>query len=327
MRNPAVAACLFCSLTTTALCAPEASQERPWTGVNGATFLGTYARTLDQGKKVQFLTSEGKIVTVAVENLSEKDREIIRAFEGKGPAKPAPAAASKEAFKELPVAARMRIPTLKPKDFGGTDDESVVDALWVSLLWWDATGIVPIPKTGDTGRKATWLHKELSRYVAKGGKGAASLQEAQRGVGEYFNKRLEETATCKCEIRNVFEPGELAKLATGNDIVILRMTMTYSNARDFVVAGVLESMEADGSFVMHLFGERFTGRMAANPEREPERPGEKTHELTLSDREKMPEHYKTQGARFYFGENSWNGVLLMTPYVYKTPGKKAPIPG
>ena len=85
-------------------------------------------------------------------------------------------------------------------------------------------------------------------------------------------------------------------------------------------------MRPDGTFVMHLFGERFTGRMAANPERNPETPGEKTYELTLADREKMPEHYQTQGARFYFGEHSWNGVLVMTPYIYKTPGKKAPVP-
>ena len=165
-HNTVGAALLFCSLTASALCAPGVSQERHWTGVNGATFLGTYARTLDQGKKVQFLTSEGKVVTVALENLCEKDRELILSFEGKAPAKPAPAAAIKEAFKELPVAARMRIPTLKPKDFGGTDDESLVDALWVSLLWWDATGIVPIPKTGDIERKAEWLHKELSRYIS-----------------------------------------------------------------------------------------------------------------------------------------------------------------
>lgn len=298
--------------------------------MNGATFLGTFVRTMDQGKKVQFLTSEGKVLAVAFENLSEKDREIVLLFEGKAPAKPVPAAVSKEtskeAFKELPVAARMRIPTLKPEDFGGTDDESLVDALWVSLLWWDATGIVPVPKSGDIERKAAWLHKELSRHISSGGKGAASLQDAQRGIGEYFEKRLEETGTCKCVIRNVTDPGQLAKLATGNDIVILRMTMTYSNARDFVVAGVLESMEADGTFVMHLFGERFSGKMAANPERKPETPGEKTHELTLADRDKMPEHYKTQGARFFIGDHSWNGALVMTPYIYKTPGKKAPVP-
>jgi hypothetical protein len=210
--------------------------------VNGATFLGTFVRTLDQGKKVQFLTSEGKVLAVAFENLSEKDREIVLLFEGKAPAKPAPEkaspAASKDAFKELPVAARMRIPTLKPEDFGGTDDESLVDALWVSLLWWDATGLVPIPKTGDIERKAAWLHKELSRHIPGGGQSAATLQDAQRGIGEYFEKRLEETGTCKCAIRNVAEPGELAKLATGNDIVIMRITMTYSNARDFVVTGV-----------------------------------------------------------------------------------------
>ena len=84
------------------------------------------------------------------------------------------------------------IPERKPEDFGGTDNEALVDALWVSLLWWTAFNVMPVPKTGDFERKAEWLHKELTRYVAASGSSSATLEETKEGLEKYFSKRLED---------------------------------------------------------------------------------------------------------------------------------------
>lgn len=324
------AAAFFLCLATPALRAdPQPGVERVWTGVNGKTFHGVFARTFeDGGKKAQFITSAGKVVSVAIENLSEKDREIILVFEGKAPAKPAADVADTgDSFKKLPIADRTKIPALKPEDYGGTDDESIVDALWVSLMWWDAEGIMPVPKGGDMERKAEWLHKELTRNISRGGRGASSLEEAKEGVTEYFEKRLEETGACKAVISTMPDVASLSRFTAGNSIVALKMSMTYSNSRVFSVASVLESMEPDGSFVMHMFGRRFAGKMTASPHKRPGSPETPMYVVTLNTPEAMPDHYRTQGATFFFGDQAWNGALVLEPYVYKEPGKKAPIPG
>jgi hypothetical protein len=329
-KLPIIAAFLFASLITSALCDPQPGQERTWTGMNGKTFLGVFARTFeDGGKKAQFIGSTGKTVTVAFDNLSEKDREIILVFEGKAPAKPAPVAAlTEDSFRKLPVADRKIIPMLKPEDFGGRDDESFVDSLWVSLLWWDAAGIMPVPKSGDTDRKAKWLHKELTSILPIDGRSAVSLEEAESGVKEYFEKRLEDTGTCKAVILRSVDADSLSRLAKGNSIVVLKMKMTYSNEREYSQTAALESMEPDGTFVMHMFGRRFTGKMTARPGNvKPAVAGEKAYVISLNNPEAMPDHYRTQEATFSIGVQAWNGALVLDPLVYKESGKEAPDPG
>jgi hypothetical protein len=322
----AITLSLVLSLTIRA--APDPTTERTWTGKNGAHFVGTFARTFEQdGRKAQFINSQGKSVIVAFDNLSEADQEIILTFERKAPAETAkPAASHSEFFKELPAADRSKIPPLKPKDLGGTDDEALVDAIWVSLLWWEISGIMPIPKSGDVTRKAEWLHKELSRGISKGGRSSASLEDARDGVAEHFEKRMDDVGTCKATIHPTVDVETLSKLASGNTIVVLKMTMTYSNSRAFSVASALESMEADGSFVIHMFGTRFTGKMTPMPAKgHPVDRLPKPHLITLNNPDAMPDHYRTQGAAFSIGDNSWNGALSLEPLVYKTPGKKPPV--
>ncbi len=303
---------------------PEYWEQRNWTGSNGAVFLGQFVRMMEEGKKVEFLTSSGKVVRTDFDNLSEKDQEVVLVLAGKAPANPkTDPKLLEDALKKLPVGNRSLIPQLKAHDYGARNDESIVDAIWVSVLWWDVSEVVSVPKSGDFKRKAEWLHQELSRYIAKGGRRAASLEDAKEGLGEYFERRLEDTAACKVTISSSQEPADLSKLVTGNDIVILKMSMTYSNDKSYVACGSLESIDENGNFTMNLFGVRMQGKMTLVPD-QPK--GTKMYEAILSDRKNLPEHYLNNEARFFIGKNRWEGTFVMSPYVYKTPGKKFPIP-
>ncbi len=319
-------------LTLALTCLPAFSQteptaERIWTGTNGATFRGTYSRTLDLGAKIEFLTATGKVVRVAIENLSKKDQEVILAFEKTLRGKPEKEAVTEDDFKKLPTADRILIPERHPEDFGGTDDEAIVDSLWVSLLWWNACDVMPVPKSGDFERKAEWLHKELTRYVSRGGRSSASLEKAKEGVEEYFKKRLEDTGACKVTvIQKGLDPENLSGLATGNDIVILKTSMTYASGNTYSICASLESVGKNGSFALHFFGKRFTGNMVVTDKTANQPPHRRSYELVLNDKDKLPQYYKDQQPRFYLSPGSWQGLLVMKPYVYKEEGKPVPLP-
>jgi hypothetical protein len=315
MKLPSLAALLITiSAPQSMAVEPSPAAERTWTGANGASFRGTYSRSLDQGARIEFLTSAGKIAVVNFGNLSKKDQEVILAFE-KGPQDRAPA---EEDFADQPIADRLHFPEKDPKAFGANDDESIVDALWISFLWWDTFKVVPIPEDVREKKKEDWLHKELTRHISKGGRSAASLAEAREGVDKYFTRHLAGKATCKSTvITTPLSAEQLAKLAAENDLVILTLAMNYSNGRDFSAAAVLAKMDADGTFAILLFGNRFTGRLEPAPHRKSWSPEAKSMELVLNDRQEMPEHYLSQGARFYINDASWTGALHLTPFVYK----------
>lgn len=316
-------------ISSAAQAAPSPTDDRTWTGTNGKTFVGFYHRTFDDGgKKVQFIDTAGKPVTVAFENLSEKDRELILVFEGKAPAVPAtPAVDTSEFFKKLPAADRKKFPTVESEEVGATAYESIVHALCGSLLWWDAEGIMPVPKSGDLERKADWLYKELTRSVEERGDETASLQQTKDGLAEYFEKRMEETGSCKSVILTQIDTDILSRIAAGNSIVILKMTMTFADPdKAYATAAALESMTPDGTFVMHLNGRRLTGKMTVAPGKKGERDGAKVYQFAVTNPEAIHEYYKSRGAKFSIANKSWNGVLVVDPFVYKTPGKKAPVP-
>jgi len=352
IRASVLIAALSLAFGALAAAAPDRGEERIWTGTNGSSFRGTYVESMGQGGKIRFFTTAGKIVTVAFGNLSEADQKIIEGFEGK----PAAGAAAKKSafdpdkFKDLPAADRNLMPERKPGDFGGNDDESMVDALWVSLLWWNSFEVMPIPKTGDFDKKAEWLHEELTRHIAPRGRSAASDQETKEGLEKYFSRRLEDIGSCKVStieeavkhdsllvelVKNdpvirasgaFICPLILSKLSKGNDIVIIRLGMTYENGKDYVECAAIEHIAEDGAFSMHMYGKRLTGKMAEVPKAKATKPSwdDKLYEFVINNRDSLPKNYVTEGARFFAYKDT--SGLVLKPYVYKTPGEPAPLP-
>lgn len=318
--------------------AAENPGDRIWTGKNGATFRGVYAETIENGGKIRFFTTNGKMLLVAFGNLIESDQKIILGIEGKAAPgeKQEKSSFDPDAFKVLPIADRGLIPERDPKDFGGTDEEAIVDALWVSLLWWNAFEVMPIPKTGDFDRKAEWLHKDLTRFVGEGRSGTTTLHEAKQGIEKYFSHRLEEKGAVKASILNnrCLMPADLELMTNGNQIVVLKLSMDYGNSDNFSTSAALERASADGTFALHLFGNRHTGRLVeqagekpAYPAQENGKPTEgKVYELVLNDRTSLPERHIENEAKFFINRKSWGGALILEPYVYKVEGEPAPLP-
>lgn len=295
-----------------------------WTGINGKSFRGTFHHLSEGGVKAEFLATDGRILTVALSNLIPTDRERIL-----NPLKPSsnPAApGDSNGFKPVTSPDRKLMPGLDPKVFGGTTDESLVDAMWISLLWWDQTGVLAVPARGDLKDKAEWLHKKLLRSVAAG-VGNVSAEDAQKGVERYFSEELEKVASCRINLEaHEFTATRLAGFLQGANAVVLRMSMKYANGRDYSVSTVLESMSEDGKFVFHVFGRRFSGFLKPMEDGKAGTPGSVPFEYVLDRPGDLPDYYAQNEARFFMGKESWNAAIVLKPYVYLEPGKPVPLP-
>jgi len=322
VRLPVLA---FVSALLVGFAPAQVAPERVWTGVNGKSFRGTLHNLSPDRKKAEFLSSDGKLLSVALDNLIPNDRESILNPSKVTPTEPA-AKGDINQFKPVTSPNRMLTPLLDPKTFGCSTDHSLVDALWISLLWWDQTKVLEIPKKGDLAAKAEWLHKKLTRAVVVGGDNV-SAEDAKKGVEEYFSDELENLAACRVTIdQKDFTPTRLAGYLQDSNAVVMRMSMQYANGRDYAVSSVLESMKEDGKFVIHVFGRRLAGRLKPM-EKEKQMAGAATVTEYVLDRPgDMPEYYGTNGARFFMGMKTWNATLVLKPYVYLTPGKAVPLP-
>ena len=301
------------------------AQERLWTGVSGKSFRGTLHKVAEDGKNAEFLSPDGKMLRVAISHLIGTDQKHVL-----NPAVPPSAEATARAgdsaaFKPSASPNRLMLPTLDPKEFAATGGEGMVDALWISLLWWDQTGVLEVPKKGDLARKGKWLHNRLTRGVSSTTRGSVSAEEAKASIEDYFLKDLKEIATCRVFVESHdFSPQRLAHLVQGPNSVILSMTMIFGSGRDYSPAAVLESMTEDGKFVVHLYGRRFTGRLVSQSQGDAkERAG---YEYVLDNPQNLPAHYITNEAKYYMGNRPWNAAIVFKPYVYLNPGKPASLP-
>ncbi len=315
--------CLYTFGLLVAAAAP--AEERIWTGVNGKTFRGTFLTFEENRTKAVFITSTNQQFIIALENLIPADRDRLTAPDAGMPPVQAPAAAvagapdGGEGFKKLPVANRGLIPALNPKDFGAGDYEALVDAIWIALLWWEKAGILEVPGRGDFEKRAAKLHEKLSREISQGGRSSATLEEGKQGIEAYFKDELEDTAGCRVKIMKDKPTVPLiAGALTDRTAVVMKMSMTYDNRRDFSIAALLESLTPDGNFVFHVFGTRLNGivKTAADG----------SQEWIITNRNAIPDYYRNQGPRFFFNKDQWNGLLLMDPFVYATKGKPLPLP-
>ncbi len=302
-------------LTAAGLLAVSAAptEERVWTGVNGRTFRGTFHIFEENQSKAVFINAANQRVVVALENLIPADRELLLGTT------PTPDEEVGGGFKKLPAPDRSLIPDLDPKDLGARDDEALTDAIWTAILWWELGGIVEVPGRGDFQKRADWLHGQLSRSISRGGRRSALLDDGKEGVDRYFADHLADTAVCRTKlVLNRPTVDEIASQLTGARAVVIKMSMEYDNGRTFSIATTLESLTPDGKFVFHVFGTRLHGTVETSPDG--------NQEWVIANRDDIPAHYQTQGARFLFLDAPWHGLLTLEPFVFATKGKPSPLP-
>ncbi len=203
--------------------------EQLWRGNNGKAFRGTFVAFNEDRSTATFDTSTGKRVTVAVANLIPQHRDILLGTVRRPAPTPPPAPQTGGGFKTLPEPDRSLVPKLAPKDFGSSDQDMLTTAVWSAFLWWDQTGLLEVPGRGNFNKRAENLHEQFARDISKGGRGAASLEDAKAAVEKHFAEHHAETAACRVNITpSPIDSQKLAAALTGANAVILNMTTPIS---------------------------------------------------------------------------------------------------
>lgn len=330
---------LFTALTPMMAIASELSSERLWRSPNGKELRGTWVRTIHDTKQVEILTSPGKLVVIAISNLSEPDRALVAA----GPtSKKASSTANNEggdltSFKEIPALDRDKIPMISQSEFGNKQSDCVPSSFCNFLLWWDQAGVLEIPKRGDFDAKAEWVHSRVARYCVTRNNSGTGVGDAVEGSKDYFEKDIADLATLK--IRSDFDlsPANLARYTVGENATMLGMTVRRAPRHDSGHWVALISASDDGSIVFNTWGTRFEGKMEALEKHSEtltlhdqdlgyHKVPATSYEIKIRNTQELPEWFRDGETKLILDPANWDGIFVLKPFVYREKGKLAKAP-
>lgn len=296
--------------------AADLSVERIWTGVNGKTFLGTFVKFSPDRQTVDFLTSAGKVVSVSFSNLSAADQLALVP----PPPETVPLG-DKEKFKPESAVRRTFVPGMVPMGDFSVWGYRTVDVMWFSMLWWDTMGVLEFEKKGgDLPRRAEWLSKKLKGHIVKGaGKDPSEWGACEKGMLAFFEAELKEVAVCRIHReRQDFRLERLCAFARGANAVGLRLCrQSADKSRSHTLAAV-ESLAEDGTFVIHAYGKRLTGKVTPRDAA--------AVAFEVSNLQDLPAEIAAGSPKFLLDKTEWGEVFVVKPYVFANKGVSSPPP-
>jgi len=316
------------------LSASTPDEIRTWRGKNGASFQGQMARVIDD--KVEIISKSGKAYTIAISNLSQTDQRFV--LEHTQPATGAEGDSGPESwqtsgkFKPHSTIDRGTIPIIAQGEFGQKASDCVPSAFCNFVLWWDNEGFLEIPKRGDFEDKAEWIHTQMARHCGTRNTRGTSLQEAKEGFTEYFEKRLEDTATLRFKADYDIRPENLARYTVGANATMLGMSIRRGPRHDSGHWVALVSAKPDGTIVFHTWGERFIGKLTVFEED----PSDVTisgqtipktsYQIKIQNQEDLPDRMREESVQFLLIPEQWDGIYTLRPYAFAEEGKPSDPP-
>lgn len=169
--------------------------EREWTGKNGSNLRAKYVAKVEGGAKVEIRDLNGNVHRIAVENLSEADREFIKAGEtGKLPTGVEQALTeAMKMFRPIPEMDRSKIALIA--GVSESDSDPVVEAFVPFLLWWDQEKLLPLSKGDDLKSKAAWLLPRMARHFNTRKGRVIDTGSLTTGWERYFKAEADDLAT------------------------------------------------------------------------------------------------------------------------------------
>ncbi len=329
-------------LATAACAAGDLHEERTWTGTNGTRLQAKYVRTLEDGERIELLTSAGAKVTAAIANLSAEDRELVASL-GADP----PEAGSGGGFKILIEPDRETLPIISQSDYGNKASDCVPSSFCNFLLWWDEQGVLPIPKRGDFDRKAEWVHSRVARYCVTRNTRGTDLDSASEGFLKYFERELAGVAAMDFHVDFDLRPENLARYTTGNYATMLAITIRDGPRHDSGHWVALASAEPDGRIAFHTWGQKFEAQLEVHEPSDEilnrsyrprtsymklsysgrmQRVPATSYRIKILNRDDLPDRFRNSDREFLLDPRQWDYLYIAKPYVYQIEGKVVPLP-
>jgi len=319
---------LVATLATPALADPH--EERLWTGINGKTFTGAYMSTDQRTGKYSFVLTGGKTYLIDPKNLSGKDLQWLD-LELHPEKKPNPKATDPDAFLPDPKLDRKVFPIINQADFGSKASDCVPSSFCNFVLWWDMESYLPIDKRGGFDKKAEYIHSRMARYFKTRNTAGTDLRDAADGAKAYFKKELGEIATVRVLSDYNCDPDNLRRYTTGANATLLGVSVYYGRKNEGGHVVALSHVEDNGDLVMYTWGARIRGRLGII-EKDLRLPKTTTSEtghkyaVEFMNRGDLPDWMIEYEVRFEIDPANWDGLMVVSPYRYKTPGAALPPP-
>jgi hypothetical protein len=335
--RPSILANLLLALSPMAVSASELTSERLWSSPEGKTLRGTWVRTIPESEQVEILTAAGKRVIISLANLSKVDQNLVASERTSKQAAAEAKVGETPAFRNFPALDRGELPVISQSDFGNKASDCVPSSFCNFLLWWDQAGVLEIPKRGDFGDKAEWVHSRLARYCGTRNTAGTNVEDATKGFREYFEKDIADLATLKIRIDYDLHPENLARYTVGENATMLQMTIRQAPRHDSGHWVALVSASADGSVVFHTWGARFEGKIEVlekNPtmirlggygKDAPLGPAT-SYEIKIRNTGDLPEWFRNSDRKFILDPAQWDSIYVLKPFVYSEKGKPAKAP-
>lgn len=284
--------------------------ERVWTGTNGRSLRGSFHRLIPGGKQVEIATPQGKLVSIALENLCEADRKFI--LNGGEIPEAAEVTGDPKAFKPTAFPDRDRIQFDPPNESEGDFAKRLAYPLWMTMLWWDSEGVIAIPSKGEPKLRRNWLNRRLSRIDFQD---RVTLESELKEL--YAGKAVFRTYT---EERDL-SPKRLSELTSGPNLVTLSVQPDNKHYWEVVmIASVAES----GEFVMFIDGNRLVGTMKVLDAAGPELPATRVA-FNVSNPGDFPK--RMQGTSpVLLAEPTLDRCVVIKPYILAAEGADSPPP-
>jgi hypothetical protein len=177
-----------------------------------------------------------------------------------------------------PAAAGNRSDEVERTDFkGGQSENCGPNAVADFIVWWDRTGLLPLPlpKQRDEMAKAEWVHERLFGLMRSGG--GTSLPALCEGVKAFFERHYEGKARPRFDVLGMrgnylqgiisgpeakpFTLAAVAEQCTGHKAVVLQLSQLTNGRPDAGHYVALLTADAEGKVLVNTWGRQFRGRL------------------------------------------------------------------
>lgn len=220
----------------------------------------------------------------------------------------------RDAFKPAATPDRAGVPYIERAEPDKGGNESIMDAVWMSLVWLELQSVLAPPDGGNSRRRSDEIQKKLKPLIEKDGV-ETNLDAVEKGIQAFFSDEFKDLAVCRTYRDQHPTPAGLARYPKGANLVFLILDRTTEKADLPPLCFFLESMTPAGAFSMIGFGTRITGQMKMRPDG--------SAEFMVANRRRLPSQSQPDEVKFILHPGN---VLVVKPYVFVTPGKPSAPP-
>ena len=327
----------------------DETELRLWTGKNGNSLearLSSYHGRPDGSGHIEVVTKRGKVVKIGILNLSAPDLEYLEEIRNgwkrdvelrrMAEEKTEMADRAVELPEGLEPDMKMNpslIPQWSQEEEAGLKNSAL--GIWTGLLWWDKQGFLKVPEDGDEDDRKEWLEKMIERKLGYDAGDVIKIRDLHDKLPDLLSYCYDDVAGFKMlhtahgynyeKLAREAKPLlSLSQMLDESHLTLFLMTVEPDKGNDFVEGGLFESIDENGSIVVHINGKRNEGKLILTGN---ERYKGAMFDIEFSNVMNLPEYCRLDSTKFSIIWDKYSGgIFCVKAFRYSERGKKVGLP-